>query len=84
MTKHPKRPRDLNQWAKHIVDLATGQVQDPTTPDKPAKDPAAVSRGRLGGKKGGKVRAATLSKERRTAIAKKAAKSRWKTSAHSE
>ena len=22
--KHPKRPRDLNQWAKHMVDLATG------------------------------------------------------------
>lgn len=21
--KHPKRPRDLNQWAKHMVDLAT-------------------------------------------------------------
>ncbi len=24
MTKPPKRPRDLNQWAKHMVDLATG------------------------------------------------------------
>jgi hypothetical protein len=23
MTKHPKRPRDLNQWAKHMVDLVT-------------------------------------------------------------
>jgi hypothetical protein len=21
--KHPKRPRDLNQWAKHVVDLVT-------------------------------------------------------------
>jgi hypothetical protein len=24
MEKHPKRPRDLNQWAKHMVDIATG------------------------------------------------------------
>jgi 1,2-phenylacetyl-CoA epoxidase PaaB subunit len=21
--KHPKRPRDLNQWAKRVVDIAT-------------------------------------------------------------
>jgi hypothetical protein len=26
--KHPKRPRDLNQWAKHMVDLATGEVEE--------------------------------------------------------
>jgi hypothetical protein len=24
--KHPKRPRDLNQWAKRMVDIATGAV----------------------------------------------------------
>ena len=24
--KHPKRPRDLNQWAKRIVDIATGET----------------------------------------------------------
>jgi hypothetical protein len=24
-----KRPRDLNQWAKHMVDLATGNAQEP-------------------------------------------------------
>jgi hypothetical protein len=27
MPKHPKRPRDLNQWAKHMVDLATATPQ---------------------------------------------------------
>jgi hypothetical protein len=33
MTKSPKRPRDLNQWAKRMVDIATGDVSDcePTT-----------------------------------------------------
>ena len=28
--KHPKRPRDLNQWAKRMVDIATGEVEDRT------------------------------------------------------
>jgi hypothetical protein len=28
MAKHPKRPRDPNQLAKLIVDIATGQVED--------------------------------------------------------
>jgi hypothetical protein len=28
MPNHPKRPRDLNQWAKHMVDLATAQTCD--------------------------------------------------------
>jgi hypothetical protein len=26
MPEHPKRLRDLNQWAKHMVDLATGNA----------------------------------------------------------
>jgi hypothetical protein len=26
--KHPKRPRDLNQWAKLMVDIATGEASD--------------------------------------------------------
>ena len=28
MPKAPKRPRDLNQWAKRMVDIATGEVDD--------------------------------------------------------
>jgi hypothetical protein len=42
------------------------------------KDPAAVALGRKGGLKGGKARAASLSKERRAEIAKTAAVARWK------
>lgn len=80
-----KRPRDFSQAAKLVVDIATGEVEDrEPTPEEQGKDPAAVRRGRLGGAKGGKVRAASLSKDRRRAIAQKAAKTRWKTSADSE
>jgi hypothetical protein len=42
------------------------------------KDPAAVTLGRKGGLKGGKARAAKLTAEERSAIARKAAESRWK------
>ena len=30
MPKHPKRPRDLAQLAKMIVDIATGDASEPT------------------------------------------------------
>jgi hypothetical protein len=45
--------------------------------ERPAKNPAAVALGRLGGLKGGKARAAKLSPSKRKAIAKKAAQARW-------
>jgi hypothetical protein len=71
----PKRPRDPNQLAKLLVDMATGQAPPDTTLD--GKNPAAVALGRQGGLKGGKARAASLPAKRRSAIAKKAAKARW-------
>ena len=43
----------------------------------PAKNPAAVALGRMGGLKGGKARAAALSKKKRAEIAQKAATARW-------
>jgi hypothetical protein len=72
-----KRPTDLNQRAKSIVDIATGQSEDTVTPVD-GKNPAAVALGRLGGLKGGKARAASLTAKKRSEIAKKAAKARWK------
>jgi hypothetical protein len=69
-----KRPRDVNQLAKKIVDLTTGDVEPN---DEPKKNAAAVELGRLGGKKGGVARAAKLSPERRKEIALKASKARW-------
>lgn len=73
--KKPKRPRDTNQLAKLIADIATGEATDPD-PDE-GKDPAAVALGRKGGLKGGKARAEKLSNERKAEIARKAARARW-------
>jgi hypothetical protein len=79
--KRPKRPRDVNQWAKHMVDLATGQAQDaPLDARGRAKDAKAIARGRAGGKKGGKARSAKLTPEQRIEIARLAAQTRWKKS----
>ena len=75
--KTPKRPRDTNQLGKFIVDLATGDAEEPVKPDD-GKNPAAVALGRLGGLKGGKARAEALSKKKRNQIARKAAQARWK------
>lgn len=77
----PKRSskllRDFNQRAKAIVDLVTGNAiaEEPA----PVKNQAAVELGRLGGLKGGKARAESLTAKRRAQIAKKAAQARWGT-----
>ena len=67
---------DMNQLAKRILDEATGE--EPKTGPPIVKNQAAVELGKLGGKKGGAARAAKLSPERRSEIAKKAASDRWK------
>src|SRR5688572_18421470 len=83
-----KKPRDLNQLAKAIVDEATAKPIPSTTPLLPpeptsagtapsGKNPAAVELGRLGGRKGGVARARKLSAKKRSEIARKAAKARW-------
>jgi hypothetical protein len=77
--KHPKRPRDLNQWAKRMTEIVSGEVEDrEPTPEEQGKDPKAVERGRLGGKKGGKARAANMTPEQRRESARKAVESRWR------
>lgn len=58
---------DLNQIAASIVAGTTASQ----------KNPAAVALGRLGGLKGGKARAESLSAKRRKEIAKSAANKRW-------
>lgn len=57
---------DLNRLASKIVKKTTEE-----------KNPHAQALGKLGGKVGGKARAAKLSKEKRKEIAVKAAKARW-------
>lgn len=78
-SKHPKRPRDLNQLAASIVREATGQEdrRSGIALDSAKKNPAAVALGRLGGKKGGKARAAQMSAEERKELAQRAARARW-------
>lgn len=68
-----KRSTDLNKLAASIVGNAVNETKEPDT----GKDPAAVALGRKGGLKGGKARAAKLTKKRRSEIAKKAAQTRW-------
>jgi hypothetical protein len=75
MAKKPKRPRDTNQLAKFIVDIATGEQEEKSVDD--GKNPAAVALGRLGGNKGGKARAKKLTAEQRKLIATNAANKRW-------
>jgi hypothetical protein len=58
----PKRPRDPNQLAKRIIDIATGEVPDrDPRPEEEGKDPAATELG----KKGGRARAESISAERK-------------------
>ena len=80
MPKRPrkKRPRDVSQLGKMIVDISTGEVADEEPQEGPPKNPAAVALGKLGGKKGGLARAKKLSKKRKSEIARKAAQARWK------
>jgi hypothetical protein len=75
MPDRSRRPRDPNQLGKLIVDIATGEVDDPPADDD--KDPAAVALGRKGGLKGGKARAAKMTAEERSEAAKRAADARW-------
>lgn len=80
--KSAKLRPDVAETAFRVMLEATGQAPKTAPPDeRTEKNPEAVKRGRKGGKKGGSARAKALSKRRRGAIAKKAAKSRWK---HSE
>jgi len=66
--------------AKRVVEQAIGEKLDGSPLDDPnaGKNPAAVALGRLGGMKGGKARAEKLSPKKRRAIARKAARARWK------
>jgi hypothetical protein len=75
MPKHPSRPRDPNQLAKLVVDIAAGNAQD--TPQDSDKGPMSAL-GRAGGLKGGRARADRLSADQRAEIAKRAAAARWR------
>jgi hypothetical protein len=74
--KRPKLRKDVNEIAFGILNAITGDGPRPQPPG--SGNAEAAKRGRAGGKKGGKARSETLTKRRRTSIAKKAAAERWK------
>ena len=63
-----KRPADVIGAAVKVMKIATEQIEEETSP--------APNRA-IGGKKGGKARAASLDPQRRREIARKAALTRW-------
>lgn len=65
-----KRPGDVIGAAIMVAKIATGEVEDNATPDDKAHHSA-------GGKKGGAARAAKLTPEERSRIARQAAQRRW-------
>lgn len=70
--KGEKRPADVVGAAVNVVKISTSEIAEAT--DEKALPSAAAELGR----RGGKARAARLSKKRRTEIARKAAKARWR------
>lgn len=79
MPKRPRRPRDPNELAFQVFQEAIGEASpEPEPKPEREKNPAAVALGKLGGKKGGKARAAKMTPEERAESARKAAEARWR------
>jgi hypothetical protein len=76
--KKDARPMDVNQLARHLVELTTA----PLEPTKEEMSKVMASLGRRGGKVGGKRRMETMTPEQRSAVALKAAQARWKQAKH--
>lgn len=70
MPKRSSTP-DINQIAASVVEVTTNGHNGHV------KNASAVALGRLGGLKGGKARAAKLTKQRRSEIARQGAMGRW-------
>lgn len=86
--KQAKRPTDVNQWARQMVEESTHQDEAPPpepAPTMPVNAPPTAAQisaymaeiGRRGGKIGGKRRLETMTDTKRSAIARKAAQARW-------
>lgn len=81
MRNRSRNLKEIHQIADAMVEMiSAGRV--PPTAD--GKDPIAVAMGRRGGLKGGKARAANMTKAQRSESAKKAAIARWSTGVQRE
>ena len=78
MPSRSSKDHDFTRMALRAVEQTIGEKWDGSPLEKPTKNPAAVALGKLGGAKGGAARAAALSPRKRSLIAKKAARARWK------
>jgi hypothetical protein len=89
--KQAKRPRDVNQWARQMVEESTREVESPVVVPVEVVPPSVVPNavqisaymaqiGSKGGKVGGKQRLKTMTAEARSKIARKAANARWRKS----
>lgn len=67
--KGEKRPADVIGNAVKIAKIATGEIEE---------EPDEMAHARRGGRKGGAARAAKLTPEQRSEIARAAASARWK------
>jgi len=70
-----KQTKDVNEIAFSMVQAIAAGEPLPKTSD--GKNPLDVALGRLGGLKGGKARAASMTSKERSDGAKKAAQARW-------
>ena len=79
MAKKPAKLRpDVAETAFRVMQEAIGEAPKTLPPGhRTEKNAEAVKRGRKGGKKGGRARAKKLSKDRKTEIARDAARRRW-------
>lgn len=68
-------PRETNELASYILRVTTGETEKI---EPPKKNPHAQALSALGASKGGKARAKNLTAKKRSQIARKAAKARWK------
>jgi hypothetical protein len=59
------------------IDTVAEIMTAATAEEKPTKNPAAVALGRLGGLKGGKARAKSLTAAEKSVIARMGAEARW-------
>jgi hypothetical protein len=69
--KAPKRPRDPNQLAKMMIDIASGDADDCKPTQEQERIAAAKRRGAM-------ARAKSLTPDERSEIASVAATARWK------
>ena len=78
MVKVLKRVSNVSRRRVGVTPEVSDEAKPSSRKQPPVKNKAAVALGKLGGRKGGLARARSLTADQRTAIAKKAAKARWK------